>query len=74
MLTYDHAYRTLSNIEWISEKRKKMKENNAKYTYIDMSIPIVAGAVAGKLNLIYESSNRQTTYVSIGFQVLCHGF
>lgn len=46
MLTYDHAYRTLSNVEWISEKRKKMKENDTKYTYIDMSIPIVAGILA----------------------------
>lgn len=53
MLAYEYTSRALANSEWIVEKRrqlKKIQKTNNKLTYIDVSIPILAGAIAGKFN------------------------
>lgn len=56
MLAYEYLSNMLSNSEWVLEKKKQMKElqkNSTKYTYIDVSIPVVAGALAGMSNPDY---------------------
>ncbi|XP_031635025.1 solute carrier family 25 member 45-like isoform X2 [Contarinia nasturtii] len=55
MLAYEYVSRTLSNSEWVLEKRERFKELQ-KYdktlTYLDISIPILSGAFAGFLSWI----------------------
>lgn len=50
MLAYEYAVNALSASDWVKEKRKQIKEmqhNHRKLSYIDFSIPILAGAIAG---------------------------
>lgn len=50
MLAYEYAVRSLSDSEWVRERRKQIKEmrqNVKRYTYTDITIPILAGAFAG---------------------------
>lgn len=50
MLAYEYTSRKLANSEWVREKRKQIKKiQNAsnKRTYVDVSVPILAGALAG---------------------------
>lgn len=52
MLAYEYASKTLSESEWIREKRKHFKQlqkNGKQFTFIDISIPILSGAFAGNL-------------------------
>lgn len=46
MLTYEQLTKTLANSEWILEKKRKSARN---YSYAEISIPIVSGAVAGEM-------------------------
>lgn len=51
MLSYEYAVNMLSTSDWVKEKRKQIKEmqrSHRKLNYIDISIPILAGAFAGK--------------------------
>lgn len=50
MLVYEYASKRLAHSDWVIEKRKQLKnvqKNDKKYTYIDISIPIISGAIAG---------------------------
>lgn len=47
MLSYEYAVKALSDSEWVRERRKEIHKKVKKYTYIDVSIPILAGAFAG---------------------------
>lgn len=51
MLAYEYAVNMLSTSDWAKEKRKQIKEmqrSHRKLNYIDISIPILAGAFAGE--------------------------
>lgn len=51
MLAYEYAVDKLRSSDWVKEKRKQIQEmqyNRGKLSYIDISIPILAGAFAGK--------------------------
>lgn len=50
MLAYEYAVDSLRASDWVKEKRKQikeMKDSHSKLSYIDISIPILAGAFAG---------------------------
>lgn len=56
MLVYEQTSKALARSEWVIEKRKQLKilqKNDKKYTYIDFSIPILSGAIAGLFILLY---------------------
>lgn len=66
MLAYEYAVNMLSTSDWVIEKRKQIKEvqkNHMKVSYIDVSIPILAGAFAGKF-MAFNGSE----YFSMYFQ------
>lgn len=50
MLAYEYAARKLASSDWVLEKRRQIKKMQKadKFTYLDVSIPILAGAFAGK--------------------------
>lgn len=51
MLAYEYAVNMLKSSDWVREKRKQIKEmqnSHRNFSYIDISIPILAGAFAGK--------------------------
>ncbi|XP_055306495.1 solute carrier family 25 member 45-like [Sitodiplosis mosellana] len=55
MLVYEYATKALACSEWVIEKRKQLKnlqKGDKKYTYIDISIPILSGAFAGFMSWI----------------------
>lgn len=54
MLAYEYAVNALASADWVKEKRKQIKEMQNSHiqtvNYIEISIPILAGAFAGKFN------------------------
>lgn len=62
MLAYEYTSRALANSEWILEKRrqfKKIQKTSNKLTYIDVSIPILAGALAGN----FDSNEKKNAFI-----------
>lgn len=56
MLAYEYAARKLASSDWVLEKRRQIKKMQKadKFTYLDVSIPIFAGAFAGKTFDAYD--------------------
>lgn len=53
MLAYEYASKALSTSHWVVEKRKRLQKFDKKPTYIDFTIPILSGALAGMFSQIF---------------------
>lgn len=52
MLAYEYMCKALTQSKWAQEKKKKSKfyqTGDKMYTYVDITIPIISGAIAGML-------------------------